>query len=130
MSRGWITSSTFTSSGMRVLSIGTGRTSKLRCSSWIAIHGPVGRRPSISSIGRPNTGIALITPITGRCACIACAIARVMSYSSSRSRSGESTGMATACEVFAPSPFAAPPPFAAAAAVADAASRRSIARPR
>ena len=114
---------------MRALSIGTGRTSKLRCSSWMAIHGPVGRRPSISSIGRPNTGIALITPITGRCACIACAIARVMSYSSSRSRSGESTGMATACVAFVLSPFAAPLPLAAAAA-ADAASRRSIARPR
>ncbi len=45
--------------------------------------------------GMPNTGSALMTPITGFAVETARAIARTRSYSSSGSRSGVSAGNAT-----------------------------------
>ncbi len=45
--------------------------------------------------GMPNTGSALITPITGFEVTVARAIARVRSYSSKGSRSGVSAGNAS-----------------------------------
>ena len=82
------------SSSIFVAFISTLRTSKMRFSSCTSTHASVGCFLRIGESGWPVTGSALITPITGFLAALTCAIARVMSYSSSRSRSGVSTGMA------------------------------------
>ena len=57
--------------------------------------GSSGWPPVMGLGGMPNTGSALITPITGFAVAAARAIARVRSYSSSGSRSGASAGKAS-----------------------------------
>ena len=51
--------------------------------------------PIIGLPGMPNSGSGLITPTIGFLVVVTRAIARPRSYSSSRSRSGESTGSAS-----------------------------------
>ncbi len=72
----------------------TSRTSKIFFSSCTSTHGSDGCCLRIGSSERPITGSALITPTTGFLVSPTCAMPRVMSYSSRRSRSGASTGIA------------------------------------
>ncbi len=74
-------------------SSGTALTSKSRFSSLASTQGSelwrvIGLKRS------PSTGSALIRPIAGRSAEPTRAMARMMSYSSRRSRSGDSAGIA------------------------------------
>ena len=94
MLRGWITSSTLISSGILRASSGTSFSSKLRFSSDTSTHGSVGCCLVMGLSERPITGSPLSTPTTGFLIAATCAIARVMSYSIRRSRSGASTGIA------------------------------------
>ena len=85
----------FTSSGMLVAFNSIFLTSKTRFNSCTSTHASVGCCLSTGDSGWPVTGSALMTPMTAFLAAATFAIARVMSYSSRRLRSGVSTGIAS-----------------------------------
>ena len=97
MRLGWITTSVLMSSSILSTSIDTRFSSKSRRSSLTKICGSEAPAPMpiIGFIGMPNTGSPAITPTSGFVVVVTRAIARATSYSSSRSRSGESTGSAS-----------------------------------